>query len=525
MFKSSLVVLVLFVFGLLCAAATSAWESSRIVNISLKKEGNFTKVAVYGDKPFQFAHSTEEAKGGKPYRVIIDCQNAIFDLPQRNFREGLPPGVITAIRTGQFQATPERIVRVVLDLKGPVIYRAADRESENEANIDILTKQDPDFPMWVAVLEEKEKQQDQSISTKKKQVSAQVGETVSRKEQGPGRSEALTSTAESLPESKAPGRQATKLVRKKDIYRRAVCYADTGEPAGSKPPSVPRTKSESKEVNTKEQITEVTDQVPSSKVAEFSKAVSTRRVQSSSEKVTAGQPDQTKKSDSHASTESASKTARQTNITGKRREAMTRLGPKEKVSRRTYIRRRISRSPVPLGPFLEESPQTGTTVTEAAAGEGKKTSSKAQGLVERGIGKILGPESVSAREAQVLAESLMVVQGPQASALGLAPERKVIHYRPGTRRDPFVPITERGEMSFGVAPLPLFENLTLVGVLKDKQGNRALLEDDLGFGYILMSGDKIKNGYLIRVEEDKAFFHVEEYGGYQIMVLELKREY
>ncbi|NIM99940.1 MAG: AMIN domain-containing protein [candidate division Zixibacteria bacterium] len=513
-FKSSPVVLALFVFGVLCAAVTSAWGSSRIVNISLKKEGNFTKVTVYGDKAFQFAHSTAEAKEGKPYRVIIDCQDAIFDLPQRNFREGLPPGVITAIRTGQFQATPERIVRVVLDLKAAVIYKVADRESENEVSIALLTKQDPDFPLWVAVLEEKEKQQDQSISTEKKRVSTGPGETVSRKEQESGRSETLTSAAGSLPDSKAPGRQATKLGRKKDLYRRAVCYADTGEPAGSKPALVPRTEPESKDAKMREEITQVTDQVPSSKPA-----------QSFTQKAASGEPDEVKKRDSRASKEPGSSTAAQANIRDKRREAITRLGAKEKASRRTYIRRRISRSPVPLGPFPEGSRQTGTTVTDAAAGGAKSATSKAQGLVEKGIGKILGPESVSATETQVLAESLMVVQGTKPSGLGLTPERRVIQYKPGTKRDPFVPITERGEMSFGIAPLPLFENLTLVGVLKDRKGNRALLEDDLGYGYILMSGDRIKNGYLIKVDDDKAFFHVEEYGGYQIMVLELKREY
>jgi len=288
-FKSSPVVLALFVFGMLCAAVTSAWGSSRIVNISLKKEGNFTKVTVYGDKAFQFAHSTAEAKGGKPYRVIIDCQDAIFGLPQRNFREGLPPGVITAIRTGQFQATPERIVRVVLDLKAAMIYKVADRESENEVSIALLTKQDPDFPMWVAVLEEKEKQQDQSISTKKKQVSTGPGETVSREEQESGRSEALRSAAGSLPDSKVPGRQATKLVRKKDLYRRAVCYADTGEPVGSKAALVPRTEWESKDVKMKEGITRLTDQVPSSK------AVSSTAAQSSVQKAAAGEPDEAKK--------------------------------------------------------------------------------------------------------------------------------------------------------------------------------------------------------------------------------------
>ena len=53
---------------------------------------------------------------------------------------------------------------------------------------------------------------------------------------------------------------------------------------------------------------------------------------------------------------------------------------------------------------------------------------------------------------------------------------------------------------------------------------RALLEDEMGWGYILMAGDRIRNGYVINVEDDKATFQVEEYGGYRTTVLELNPE-
>lgn len=492
MFKPSVAVLVLVAFAALCAAADSAWGSSRIVNVSLKKEGDFTKVAVYGDRPFEFSHSTEEAKGGKPYRVIIDCQDAIFDLPQHNFREGLPSGTITAIRTSQFQAVPERIVRVVLDLRGPVVYKVCNRESENEVNIAVSTKKDPDFPTWVAVLEEKA-ERGGSISIQKKQASASAGETVSKR-QKTRKSQALESVTQSAADRKASRREGAKLVKKRSITSRAVSYADTGESAKIRSALLSQTKWESED------------------------------------KVSTGSLDEIETSKSGASTKPSSEEASQANIGDRKGKPLTWSVSKQKRSRSRYLRRPISRSPLPLGPFPEDrasEPQTPErrTVTQAGAEGSKGVSSDAQRLIQEGIGKILGPESVSAKETEVLMESLTVIQRQQGSALGLTPERKMVYYKPGTRRDPFVPITERGEMSFGVAPLPLFENLTLVGVLKDRQGNRALLEDDLGFGYILMSGDKIKNGYLIKAEEDKAFFHVEEYGGYQIMVLELKREY
>lgn len=404
--KLSLVILI-FLFGCIFdVAANSAWGSCRIQNISLKKEGNFTKVCVYADKPFEFLHSTEEAKDGKPYRVIIDCKDAVFGLPQHNYRNGLPPGMIESIRTSQYQAVPERIVRVVLDLKGPVVYKVTEPETQYEASIAILTTQDPDFPMWVAVLEE---EKDQKISMKKKQTKAAAAEVGPKRELKSDQSQAF------LPGAEGP-----------------------------------------------------TDLTVSVERETLSAALSDK---------------------------------------------------KPRLSKRSSPKRQISRSPVPLGPFPEEmfSP-TGT-------GKKEDASSETPSLIQKGIDKILGPESVTARETKALAESLMIIQSPRESELSLAPQRKMICYNPGTRRDPFLPLTERQDMSFGVVPPPLFENLKLVGILKDEEGNRALLEDEVGFGYILMSGDRIKNGYVISVEDDRAIFHVEEYGGYQIMVLELNREY
>jgi len=442
-------VILIFLFGCIFdVAANSAWGSCRIQNISLKKEGNFTKVCVYADKPFEFLHSTEEAKDGKPYRVIIDCKDAVFGLPQHNYKNGLPPGTIKSIRTSQYQAVPERIVRVVLDLKSPVVYKVTEPETQYEASIAILTTQDPDFPMWVAVLEE---EKDQKISMKKKQTKATVAEVGPKRELKSDQSQAFLPGAEGPTDLTVSVEREAETVQKGRVYRRE---------------------------------------------------------------------DKTQKHVSSAYTKLALKSESKTTRVKERETLSAALSDKKpRLSKRSSPKRQISRSPVPLGPFPEEmfSP-TGT-------GKKEDASSETPSLIQKGIDKILGPESVTARETKALAESLMIIQSPRESELSLAPQRKMICYNPGTRRDPFLPLTERQDMSFGVAPPPLFENLKLVGILKDEEGNRALLEDEVGFGYILMSGDRIKNGYVISVEDDRAIFHVEEYGGYRIMVLEFNREY
>jgi hypothetical protein len=189
----------------------------------------------------------------------------------------------------------------------------------------------------------------------------------------------------------------------------------------------------------------------------------------------------------------------------------------------------LTQSPVFWGPLPKEETVAGERADRekvtVAKVEREKASERTAGPIERGIGRILGPEPVAARETMPAPDTAMVIQSGMESHLSVVPQRRMVEYNPMTDRDVFLPPTEKEKIGFVEAPLPLFENLKLVGILKDRQGNRALLEDGAGFGYILTSGERIKNGYVIAIEDDQAIFHVEEYGGYQIMVLELNQEY
>lgn len=101
------------------------------------------------------------------------------------------------------------------------------------------------------------------------------------------------------------------------------------------------------------------------------------------------------------------------------------------------------------------------------------------------------------------------------------PKRKLVRYGTARFRDPFMPLIGgvSGTLS---SSLPVLENLKLVGILEDIDGNRALLEDSEGNGYILMPNDKVKNGYLVSVTKKKAIFQITEYGWTRTVALELK---
>ncbi len=101
-------------------------------------------------------------------------------------------------------------------------------------------------------------------------------------------------------------------------------------------------------------------------------------------------------------------------------------------------------------------------------------------------------------------------------------ERKVANYEPGLDRDPFKSLAGQGSAKAGAGRLPAVENLTLVGILVEDEGNQALFEDAEGNGYILRVNDPVKNGHLVSVQSDKAIFQITEYGWTRTVALNLK---
>ena len=555
------VILTFVVLQILWMELSLAWGDGSIHNISLKKDGNYTQVTIYGDRPFEFSHSIEGAKDGKPNRLIIDCQDMVFDLPQHDFKSGLPPGFISAIRTSQFQVDPRKIVRIVLDLKNTATYKVLETGSEKKATLAILTNQGPDFPIWLAVKENpEEKKVESTENTKMLKV-----ETGVEKTRVPGmkaeKPSMATSTEMSAKSATAPtetqveipvvknttsttisDKSTTKNIQEDRTHIKTVSYADTGEttvPQKKEPllVSVIKTTIENKgNVNTDKKVqTAATVQTGSSPV---SNTIIQTSLVPNEKPASAPLPNAyTKNAETHqakqdvlSSGETVSPIPTQTRSTSNQ---PTVFSPgSAKSASPLSLGRTINRSLVPLGPYLEDktntkesTENTSTTLAQTETGNKPITAPVIESSVKKGIGAVLGTKEVSAQESDSLTQVLMSIQNPLQIDLGVIPSRKIITYNPETKRDPFLPLTEKEDMQLGEVSLPQFENLKLVGIIKDTRGNEALLEDEIGFGYILRSGDKIKNGYVMSVEDNKIIFHVEEYGGYKVMTLELNPEY
>jgi len=333
--------IILFIFLSLIPFAL-LWAETNVQNITLQREGDYTNVTVYADAPIQFNHFIEEKKEGKPYRVVIDCLNAVNSLPQKNFQE-LPQGIISSIRTSQYQTTPDKVCRIVLDLKNSVVYKVVKGTEDKVVTLAFSTPQEPAFQTW----------------------SAAQGKPLKG----------------DVKLAEAPVTQKTEV--------------KPSEIAKTQEKPSPQTQKETKPVTPGEK--------PKTPVAEKLKEV---------------QPDT--------------------------------LKPVKPDTLKKEVQVKIP------GKVMEETPK-----------------------------------------------------------------RELLAFHTGQRKDPFSPLTEKKNFELGTVPLPSIEELKLVGILEDNIGYKALLENELGYGYILQVGDRIRNGSVVSVDKERVIFQIQEYGYTKNIALEL----
>ncbi len=104
------------------------------------------------------------------------------------------------------------------------------------------------------------------------------------------------------------------------------------------------------------------------------------------------------------------------------------------------------------------------------------------------------------------------------------PQRLVIKYEANGSRDPFATLIDDSKTynSPTQQSIPNVDGLRLVGVIVARQnGNRALFIDKAGYSYMLQSGDKVRNGYVLRIESDRAYFQIFEYGWSRTVALKI----
>jgi hypothetical protein len=103
----------------------------------------------------------------------------------------------------------------------------------------------------------------------------------------------------------------------------------------------------------------------------------------------------------------------------------------------------------------------------------------------------------------------------------ILPARDMVIYDDMAKRDPFAPLVKGMHSGFVSDQLPSIENLRLVGVLRDDRESLALLENQEGYGYVLRAGDRVENGTVVAIQENRVLFRIQDFGWSHVVALQL----
>jgi len=549
------------VMGLLPLVASASPSEVTNVEVSYQDGATVARIDVKGS--IRFTHETEVPKNGRPHRVIIDILAATHELGAKEFLQ-LPPCVITGVRTSQYAVTPEKVVRVVFDLTGAPLYRI----DSNDRAITVWFdhKGVKSFKTWsssavVAAARAKSQPVLAVRSTGSPTKTPSLGKTTQVAKQNQAiESDRLASLASKPTEPKQslvtekPKSVKTPL---KTSDRRFSARTFSEKPTSPKPEPV------EKQVKGPEPVKEVTSPPPVAVAAAETKAKAPGKKDQPATKpvVTPEQKSPVKaKADAKAAQPKAApskvKPAVQKTVT-RERKAVPSPVPADKfkanlaanTAPKPAAQKKIIATQAPK-PAAEKK----TTVAQAPKPATRASAKSSQKDVQAKSQKSTRPKT--AKGQQALAQKLSIsptsksqpakVAGkstapkqrstarfrrkvPSAKIRGTMvaefPKRLVIKYKTGGRRDPFGSLVD-SKRTYNdpiETRIPNVEGLKLVGVLdSDGDSNRALFEDKMGFSYILKAGDKVRNGYVLRIETSQVYFQIFEYGWSRTVALTME---
>ena len=475
-------VTIVLAISLLAAGSALA---SKVNGINISHADGFTVAKIDVDGEVSFTHQTEIAKDGKPFRIIVDVLGATHEMGSKAF-EGLPECQVSGIRFSQYSVDPERIVRIVFDMKGESAYRMD--VDDNSVKVYISDPEAAEFPEW------------SSYDATNGPVTADASNSMPT-EQGP-----------MTPAGNDPASIIASINQAIDEDRLMILE-----------PAVENENAETDDSSTEEIVDEPTDNI----VAE------------------------------NTETEAAPKTAAQILEEINSQIALELEGPivdKPVLTENTVVKPESSNEgPVetistlvgPPAPSTVTQDTTPTTENEIdnkqpePAIEEIKTSKEPEKksllpnsanktapgkLAETGVetGTIFQPENDEQSTARFRRDPRSKrIKGTMVAEF---PTRLVIKYKGKVYRDPFETLinetkTHNNPMEIQV---PNVEGLRLVGILESfEKGNSALFEDKTGFGYILKAGDKVQKGYVLRVDVDRVYFQIFEYGWSRTVALDM----
>lgn len=489
--KNNRIVTALAFVGILMVPVIG-FASVTVENISLKRQGDFTELTVYGSERMEYEHQIVEPGAGKPYRIVLDLKDAEHDLPHYNFND-LPGQSITSIRTSQFSVKPERIVRIVLDVRGKITYKV--REGEGSVTLMLSTPDDKHYPFWCA----------QPLSEAEKIQLALSGSTDA--------AETVSDQAQEDPVSETEGEEPV-----------LVSSTVWGEDEGPQIPGISnknqRDSESSEEAYTQPATADNSNHKPienkEPEKSEISNLADTGKLATA---ILSTPPSFEEMGDLEEDADAAPVVADAGN------KATDGNGDRE-ASQPSILKDKKPEAQNPPAVDTVDTKEKPAVESDVSAGEGP------EGISDSGANeeKPILPREIREENGTDIDEELEYRKNPDrptktsGTLAGRFPKRKVVNYQSWGKRDPFTALIDKSLAGYEPGEPPNVETLRLVGVLESPQGSSALLEDVEGFGYILQDGDPIKNGYVVQIRSDKIIFQVQEYGWSRTIALKLESD-
>lgn len=483
--------------GLICTMLILAAGSSfgaQLTNVELSWQDGFTVARLDVQGPVRFSHQTEEAKDGRPFRVIVDVLSATHHLGQKNFGN-LPSCPVAKIRSSQYSVTPEKVVRVVFDMNQETVYRVD--SDERGVIVYFPDKQGSSFAAWSSAGEPVEKtaapdKPAQVPTEPSRPTASQMNNTIDKDRLASLQAEPATPSrpadVETKPDLKVPKPEfdPEPTDPQADAEPVVVASAPQQEAAPAAPSrKVSRKDAQSDAKPAKKQTPPAAKPTPSKQPA----AKPTPAKQPTASKTVASQP--ASKAPAAAPVAMAPHPTAQT--------PGVKAVPKAKSATTQPVSEPATK---PAAQPKPAQPETGADELE----EEKTPPSK---------------QSTSRFRRSPTAPNKM-----KGTLVAEFPKRLVVKYAKAGRRDPFETLINEVKQNNNPVErrVPNVEGLRLVGIMQSDWGNSALFEDKDGYGYILKEGDKVQKGYVLRIKPEKVYFQIFEYGWSRTVALNLESE-
>jgi len=533
--------LLLLLTIILVAAPLSAYATVQVTNLQMVKSGQFTELSIACSDKCDFTHQIVEQAANKPYRIVVDIKDAIHGLPQHAFAN-LPGATIKQIRTSQFSTEPEKIVRIVVDAVATVTYKV--KAGDNGVTLMINTPNDQDFVAWSAVPGAAPVVASSQPAAPKPMPAIEGNEANAPKvDKGDPARQNLqlagkpidegkllnkkptnSSTNQTPPTAGTPTPQPTVTgdpALLETIYGASQPESKTAAPAAVNQPATAQPKSEPAKVVDSAVIPQLRapGTQPAATPSESIKPPTSQKTALPDVKVNP-KPKFAENEPPAAGTvgTALSNTKTDTATEVAQDDASAAVKSKSDAVREKYQAQRDRNAgdePATDTPELAQDNDTPASLSKI---------DRIRLKYKRGI-KFVQNEADEQRQAEDLME-VPVEEYAEAPQVGpyneFLPEREIVVYNTGGRLDPFEPLIEDAQKSAGYDRIPDVESLRLVGVLLDKRSSRALFEDANGYSYILQTGDRVKNGFVLSITEERVVFQIRQYGWNRQVALDLE---